>query len=291
MKINKKKCRECGRCGKTKSFDEFYKNKSKKGGVNAECKDCNRAYKKLYGQTEHAKELKRKSYYRHRDKTLAKNREKRKDPEYKKKKAAQDKSWREANREKKAAMDKAYNEKNKEKIAAQAKSRYASNREEILANLKEKRQDPEYKKKKAISDKKWRDKNPEHLRKYFRDRARHLSKTCPIYKLRSQIRKSARRVNEGMLGKHKTQKRSLEQLGCTIKEYKAHLESQWEDWMNWENYGLDLDTQWQIDHIIPIDWFMKNSDNPYEANHYTNLQPRRGRDNLEKGNKMDHENK
>ena len=283
---------KCRKCGKSKPISEFPKNKSKKFGVNSECKVCVSAYKKEYNKTDHAKALRRKSYHKpeNKERALAKAREKRKCPEWRKKKAAQDKVWREANPEKKAASDKAYNEKNKEKIVAQAKARYLKNQEEILADLKEKRKNPEHKKKKAISDKKWKDKNPEHLRKYFRDRARHLSKTCPIYKLRSQIRKGARRVNEGMLGKHKTQKRSLEQLGCTIKEYRAHIESQWEDWMNWENYGSDLDTQWQIDHIIPIDWFMKNSDDPWKANHFTNQRPLKGRDNLNKSNNIENEN-
>lgn len=277
---------QCTKCGEEKLISEFYKNKSKKTGRQSQCKTCEKAYKDEYGKTDHAKELKRKSYHKpkNRERALARAKEKRKCPKWRANKSAQDKAWREANKERKAASDKAYREKNKEKLAAQAKARYLKNKERILANLKEKRKDPEHKKKKAILDKKWRDKNPEHLRKYFRDRARRLSKTCPMYKLRSQIRKGARRVNEGMLGKHKTRKHSLEQLGCTIKEYRAHIESQWEDWMNWENYGPDLDTQWQIDHIIPIDWFMKNSDNPWKANHFTNQRPLKGRDNLNKSN-------
>lgn len=283
---------KCTKCGELKPISEFYKNKSKKTGINTWCKTCDKAYKEEYRKTDHAKELKRKSYHKpeNREKSLARMRENRKCPKWRARKAAQDKAWREANKERKAAINKAYYKKNKEKIASKSKERYEKNKPKILADLKEKRKNPEYKKRKAISDKKWKDKNPEHVRKYFRDRARRLSKTCPMYKLRLQIRKGARRVNEGMLGKHKTQKRSLEQLGCTIREYRAHIESQWEDWMNWDNYGSDLDTQWQIDHIIPIDWFIKNSDDPWKANHFTNQRPLRGRDNLNKSNTYEKNN-
>jgi len=30
-------------------------------------------------------------------------------------------------------------------------------------------------------------------------------------------------------------------------EFKDHLEFEFEDWMNWENYG-----EWEIDHITPL---------------------------------------
>ena len=283
---------KCTKCERTKPIDEFFKNKTKKKGRDSQCKTCCNAYKKVWSKTDRAKELKRNSYHKpeNREKALARTREKRKCPKWRARKAAQDKTWREANKERKAACDKAYNEKNKEKIAAKAKERYEKNKPKILADQKEKRKDPEFKKKKLILDNKWKAKNVEHLRKYFRDRARLLSKTDPIYKLRCQIRKSARRVNEGMLGKHRTRVSSLNQLGCTIEEYRSHIESQWEDWMNWKNYGPDLDTQWQIDHKTPLDWFIKNSSNPHEANHYSNLGPLRGRDNIEKSNKIYNEN-
>lgn len=47
-------------------------------------------------------------------------------------------------------------------------------------------------------------------------------------------------------------------LGYTTKELKEHLESQFEDWMNWDNLGLTATKEketWQIDHIIPVNTF------------------------------------
>ena len=74
--------------------------------------------------------------------------------------------------------------------------------------------------------------------------------------------------------------RSLEYLGCSIEEFKLHIESLWLEGMTWENHGVD---GWHIDHKIPLDYFVKNSDDPWEANHYTNLQPLWAAANLSKG--------
>ncbi len=40
-------------------------------------------------------------------------------------------------------------------------------------------------------------------------------------------------------------------IGCTWNEYRLYIESLWEPWMTWENYG-SLPGQWEIDHILPI---------------------------------------
>lgn len=37
-------------------------------------------------------------------------------------------------------------------------------------------------------------------------------------------------------------------LGCSIEEFKQHLESQFKPEMNWENYGKI----WEIDHIVSL---------------------------------------
>lgn len=42
-------------------------------------------------------------------------------------------------------------------------------------------------------------------------------------------------------------------LPYSVEELKQHIESLWEDWMSWENYGPCNKNYrtWQIDHIIP----------------------------------------
>jgi hypothetical protein len=44
-----------------------------------------------------------------------------------------------------------------------------------------------------------------------------------------------------------------EEMLYTSEELKSHIESLWEPWMNWDNYGKFYKNKitWQIDHIIP----------------------------------------
>ena len=74
----------------------------------------------------------------------------------------------------------------------------------------------------------------------------------------------------------------LEILGCSFQEFKLHLESQFDEWMNWENQG----TYWHMDHIIPISSAQTEED-VWRLNHYTNFQPLYWEDNLKKSNKIE----
>ena len=55
--------------------------------------------------------------------------------------------------------------------------------------------------------------------------------------------------------------KTLDYIGCNWETYIDHLESQFTDKMNWENYG-DV---WEVDHILPI--------SKGGTFHYTNTQP------------------
>ena len=73
----------------------------------------------------------------------------------------------------------------------------------------------------------------------------------------------------------KKSKKSQEILGCSFEDFKAYLESKFEFWMNWENYGLyngEVNYGWDIDHIIPLS-SAKLEEEIVKLNHYTNLQP------------------
>jgi hypothetical protein len=70
-------------------------------------------------------------------------------------------------------------------------------------------------------------------------------------------------------------------LGCSAKQFCAHLESQFTDGMSWENMRL-----WHIDHIKPLFTFDPHSpDDQAEAWHYTNLRPLWAKDNLSRKRK------
>jgi hypothetical protein len=83
----------------------------------------------------------------------------------------------------------------------------------------------------------------------------------------------------------KRQKRSkkIEQIiGLSLENYKKHIESQFEDWMSWDNWGLYT---WHIDHIIPIS-SAKNEEEIYKLWYYTNLRPLSAIENIKKSNKI-----
>ena len=69
--------------------------------------------------------------------------------------------------------------------------------------------------------------------------------------------------------------RSLDILGCDIIFFVSYIESKFEPWMTWENWGKyngELNYGWDIDHIIPLS-SAKTEDDIIRLNHYTNLQP------------------
>jgi hypothetical protein len=76
---------------------------------------------------------------------------------------------------------------------------------------------------------------------------------------------------------------TIDLLGCSIKQLRQHLQSQFRPGMTWQNYG-----KWHIDHIRPCASF--NLQDPIEQTkcfNYTNLQPLWAKDNLIKGGKND----
>jgi hypothetical protein len=109
--------------------------------------------------------------------------------------------------------------------------------------------------------------------KYEKER----KKTDPVFKLTKDIVKYIRLAllyNKSGIIRENSNLRQI--LGCTLKEFKTHLESQFEPWMNWDNRGLyngQLNHGWDIDHIIPKAT-AKTKEEVIKLNHYTNLRPR-----------------
>jgi hypothetical protein len=57
-----------------------------------------------------------------------------------------------------------------------------------------------------------------------------------IFKIKENIRKS---INSSIKRNGYSKKsRTHEVLGCSYEEFKLYLESKFEPWMNWDNYGL-----------------------------------------------------
>jgi len=95
----------------------------------------------------------------------------------------------------------------------------------------------------------------------------------PLFKLVANIRSLI--YNSINRQGYKKSSKSQEIIGCSFEEFKLHLESKFESWMTWENYGKyngELNYGWDIDHIIPTS-STTSEDGIVKLNHYTNLQP------------------
>ena len=109
------------------------------------------------------------------------------------------------------------------------------------------------------------------------NRRRRECKECdPIGHLSSIVQKRCRSAL-----KSKKSKRTMEYVGCTIEEFKAHISSQFKEGMSWDNHG-----KWHIDHIIPLKYNNPSIEETIERLHYTNTQPLWATDNIAKGNRF-----
>jgi len=91
--------------------------------------------------------------------------------------------------------------------------------------------------------------------------------TKPEEKLHTLIRVY---VNGAMKGNKKT-KRSKEILGMEFEDFREYIQSKWEPWMNWDNYGHGVG-KWCIQHIVPK-VFAQTEAEIYLLNNYNNLIP------------------
>ena len=190
-----------------------------------------------------------------------------------------------------------YYQKNKKVIIERAADYYINNKENVLAksenyrlehteSLKAYRKSFYENNKESISktNKQYCIENKEHIKSYqqeYRERnkekrnakERERNQNDPLYKLTNNIRISIRKSfkRNGYTKKSKT----YEILGCTFEEFKQHIESLFEPWMNWNNHGLynsQPNYGWDIDHKIPSSSAL-NEEEVIVLNHYTNLQP------------------
>jgi len=143
------------------------------------------------------------------------------------------KNWIKANKEKKREYDKNYNILNREKI----KSIKRRNSEKINS------------------------------------RRRKTRSENPLIRLKNNIRTS---IYISMKRKGYTKRSNTYKiLGINYNEFLSYIESKFEPWMNWNNYGIytgELNTGWDIDHIIPVS-IAKSEEDIVKLNHYLNFQP------------------
>jgi hypothetical protein len=149
-----------------------------------------------------------------------------------------------------------YKLNNSEKIKEYNKEYYYTNKEKF-----------------KVLNKNYRINNYEKIKEYQREYINERLKNDIVFKIshyyRNMIRKSLKRK-----GYSKNSKTS-QILKCSFDEFKLYLESKFEDWMSWNNYGKyngELNYGWDIDHIIPVS-SAETEEDLIKLNHYTNLQP------------------
>jgi hypothetical protein len=153
--------------------------------------------------------------------------------------------------------NKAYKDSVKDKTSLYEKQRYQAKKTDILLYQKER-----YSKNTEIIKAKVREYAKNNLEKVKKSRAtykRNRLNNDPIFKLRFSI---SRAVSQAIKKRNIKKDASIfKYLGYSVKELAFHLESRFENWMNWNNYGMyDLNTwndndtstwKWNIDHIVP----------------------------------------
>lgn len=119
----------------------------------------------------------------------------------------------------------------------------------------------------------------------------HMRKTRPIRRLRDAISCG---INRMLKIKHiKKSSGIFKYLPYTPYELKSYLESMWEPWMNWDNYGGAMNDKrktWHIDHIKPHSLFNYSSleDKEFlECWSLSNLRPLDKIENVRKSNKLE----
>lgn len=165
-------------------------------------------------------------------------------------------AYKAANREKIRASGREYDQRNAEKIAKR-KANYRDKNAEVISA-----------KKKIYHAK---------IKPRRRSWENNKRATDPQFKLKCILRT---RVSNFMINKGIKAGSAVKDLGCTIPEFKAYLESKFLPGMTWENHSVD---GWHIDHIVPLCEFdLTNREQFLKAAHYTNLQPLWAEDNWKK---------
>ena len=227
----------CVKCLVNKDIKEFYKNKKKKGGYQNECKVCNNQYLKEYN-------LKNPNKRKEINDRYVKN-----NPEKVKESC---KSWYDRNPD----YQNTWYENNKEKKSETGKIWYYLNKDHKLLTTKE-----------------WTINNKESVNEYRRNWSKNRKKIDSLFRLSENVRSSIRKsITEK---KFRKTNKTIEILGCSFDELRIYIDSKFESWMNWENYGKyngELNYGWDIDHIIPTSSAI-TEDEILKLNHYTNLQP------------------
>lgn len=242
----------CKKCGVMQYILEFRENKNKYNHV---CNDCVKIDNKIYRNKNNGKitqyrkdnkeilKLKQKTYYkRNKDKKQKYYQNNKETLKIKHQKYLEENNLNIKNQRKEYRLN------NKEKIKQQ-KLKYALNNKDLV----------------KTNNKKYYENNKEKLKISRKNYKRIRLKNNIELKIKANVSCS---IYKNLLS-NKSDKSSFKYLPYTIKELKLHLESLFEPWMNWNNWGVynskiwddnnSSTWKWQIDHIAPHSTFNYDS--------------------------------
>jgi hypothetical protein len=165
----------------------------------------------------------------------------------------------------------------KEAASARAKKHYQNNKEKVAARHRKWAEDNSGRMKELQRN--WNERNREHTAAKMRNKRR----TDDLFHLKSVVSNSVYRAIRQRLNASKDDDTWIA-LSYTPQQLKEHLESQFEDWMTWDNYGL-----WHIDHIYPHSKFQYETleDEAFKLCwSLENLRPLEATENIRKGNSV-----
>ncbi len=133
---------------------------------------------------------------------------------------------------------------------------------------------------------KYKDKRKESSKKYNKYSYKTESKILNQrkYRLNNKAACSARDLITDSF-RRKGWKKNLKSvliLGCSLQDFRLHIERQFLPGMTWDNRSM-----WHIDHIVPMAT-AKTEQDVIALNHFTNLRPLWAIDNLKKGSKVEY---
>ena len=142
-----------------------------------------------------------------------------------------------------------------------------------LNNLSYRKRFPE---KVKENDRKWGVANREYRNAIYR--ARYSSSTL------ERLKKNLRNRLVVAVKSNYQQTSAVKDLGCSIEDFKKHIEDQFEPGMTWDNWGrIDSNKRcWNIDHIKPIS-LASSEEELKKLVHYTNMRPLWADENIRKG--------
>lgn len=182
-----------------------------------------------------------------------------------------------------------YYQNNQEKIKQQSKEFRESEIGKDYNNKYQKKYNLEHKQEKKIRDKQYRqtengkkNRNESYIRRvkngkiaeYERKRKQNDSNYKILCLLRGRINKIIKRGDKS--------KSTADLLGCSIEQFKEHLEFLFQDGMSWKNQSLK---GWHIDHYVPCSYFdLSDPEQQKICFHFLNMQPLWGSENHNKSN-------